>query len=87
MERMTVRLMAGLLVTTALASAALADFKADAVAEAKKIAEGQTLSGYIEVIGQNSGAEGETLQQVYAAFTEATGGAPAGDPTARRGEY
>jgi alpha-glucoside transport system substrate-binding protein len=73
MERMTVRLMAGLLVTTALASAALADFKADAVAEAKKIAEGQTLTGYIEVIGQNSGAEGETLQQVYAAFTEATG--------------
>lgn len=44
-----------------------------AVAEAKRIAEGVPSGGYVEVIGQNSGAEGQTLQDVYAAFTEATG--------------
>ncbi|TPW28108.1 ABC transporter substrate-binding protein [Pararhizobium mangrovi] len=44
-----------------------------AVAEAKKIAEGKQLSGTIEMISQNSGAEGQTLQDVYKAFTDATG--------------
>lgn len=74
------RLCAGLCVSTALATllatAALAQddaFHTAAVAEAKKIAEGQTLTGYVEMIGQNSGGEGETLQKVYAAFSEATG--------------
>lgn len=41
--------------------------------EAARIGDGQALSGSVEVVGQNSGAEGETLQAVYAAFTEATG--------------
>ncbi len=49
------------------------DYKAAAVAEAKKVAEGQNLSGSIEMIGVNSGVEGETLQQLYAAFTEGAG--------------
>lgn len=44
-----------------------------AVAESKRIAEGKSLTGYVEVIGQASGAEGQTLQDVYAAFTEGTG--------------
>ncbi|EPX82440.1 ABC-type sugar transport system, periplasmic component [Rubellimicrobium thermophilum DSM 16684] len=44
-----------------------------AVAEARRIAEGQDLSGYVEMIGQNSGVEGQTLEQVYAAFEEGTG--------------
>lgn len=44
-----------------------------AVAEAKRVAEGVEAGGYVEVLGQNSGAEGQTLQDVYAAFTEATG--------------
>lgn len=44
-----------------------------AVAESQRIAEGQELSGYVEMIGQNSGAEGQTLEAVYAAFEEGTG--------------
>lgn len=44
-----------------------------AVAEAKRVAEGLPSGGYVEVLGQNSGAEGQTLQDVYSAFTEATG--------------
>ena len=45
----------------------------EAVAAAKDIAGDQSLSGSIEFIGVNGGAEGEVLQGVYAAFTEATG--------------
>jgi alpha-glucoside transport system substrate-binding protein len=65
-----------LLATVSVAPLAMAQddpLYAAAVAEAARIAEGQSLSGYVEVVGQNSGAEGETLQAVYAAFTEATG--------------
>ncbi|MGZ9809928.1 ABC transporter substrate-binding protein [Pseudoroseicyclus sp. H15] len=69
-------LSAGILLAALGTSAAAQDETAAfdaAVAEAQRIAEGQELTGYIEFIGQNSGAEGETLQQVYAAFTEGTG--------------
>ncbi|WP_083928409.1 ABC transporter substrate-binding protein [Marinobacterium rhizophilum] len=44
-----------------------------AVEEAARIAKGYDLSGYVEFIGQNSGAEGQTLQKVYAAFTQGAG--------------
>lgn len=43
-----------------------------AVAEAKKITNGQQLASSLEMIGYNAGAEGQTLEQVYRAFTEAT---------------
>ena len=46
---------------------------AKAVAKAKEIAGGKTLGGSIEYIGPNGGAEGEILQSVYKAFTDATG--------------
>jgi alpha-glucoside transport system substrate-binding protein len=59
--------------SSATTSAGSNDYKAAAVAEAKKIAEGQNLSGSIEMIGANSGVEGDTLQQLYAAFTEGAG--------------
>src|SRR3954466_4150915 len=45
----------------------------DAVAKAKEIAGNKQLGGSIEYIGPNGGAEGEVLQSVYKAFTEATG--------------
>ncbi len=45
----------------------------DAVAKAKDIAGNKQLGGSIEYIGPNGGAEGEVLQSVYKAFTEATG--------------
>ncbi len=41
-----------------------------AVAEAKSIANGKKLDSSLEMIGNNSGAEGQTLQEVYKAFTE-----------------
>lgn len=44
-----------------------------AVAEAKSLAKGQKLESSISMLGANSGAEGQTLQQVYKAFTEGTG--------------
>ena len=62
--------------STLLTAAVLAQdstYKDAAIAEAARIAEGLESGGYVEVIGQNSGAEGQTLQDVYAAFTEATG--------------
>jgi alpha-glucoside transport system substrate-binding protein len=58
---------------TTSASAGGTDYQAAAVAEAKKITDGQGLSGSIEMIGVNSGVEGETLQKLYAAFTEGSG--------------
>lgn len=59
---------------TAVSTATGAEqYKAAAVAEAKKIAAGQSLSGSIEMIGVNSGVEGKTLEQLYAAFTEGAG--------------
>ncbi len=71
------RLAYGIAASAFLSSVAFAQdaspYRDAAVAEAQRIAEGQTLSGYLEVLGQNSGAEGQTLQEVYAAFTEATG--------------
>lgn len=50
-----------------------ANYRDAAVAEAKRIGQGLEPGGYIEIIGQNSGAEGQTLQDVYSAFAEATG--------------
>lgn len=44
-----------------------------AVAEAKSLAKTQKLASSISMIGVNSGVEGQTLQQVYKAFTEGTG--------------
>lgn len=44
-----------------------------AVAEARKIAEGQQLAPSLEMMGYNSGVEGQTLEQVYKAFTEGAG--------------
>lgn len=44
-----------------------------AVAEAKRLADGQELEATISMIGVNSGAEGETLEQLYGAFTAGTG--------------
>jgi len=44
-----------------------------AVAEAKKLTEGVKLGDSLEYVGQNSGAEGQTLEKVYAAFQDATG--------------
>ncbi len=44
-----------------------------AVAEAKSLAKGQKLAPSISMIGANSGVEGQTLQQVYKAFTAGTG--------------
>lgn len=71
------RLAYGVAASVILSSVALAQdanpARDAAVAEAQRIAEGQNLTGYVEVLGQNSGAEGQTLQDVYAAFTEATG--------------
>lgn len=73
------RLAYGVAATALLSSVALAQdanpLRDAAVAEAKVIAEaaGAQPGGYVEVLGQNSGAEGQTLQDVYAAFTEATG--------------
>lgn len=48
-------------------------FRDAAVAEAARIAGGLSLSGTVEFIGQNSGVEGQTLQDVYAAFSEGSG--------------
>ena len=59
--------------TAAATASGSGQYKDAAVAEAKKIAQGQNLSGSIEMIGVNSGVEGQTLQQLYAAFTEGTG--------------
>lgn len=73
------RLAYGVAASAILSSVALAQdanpIRDAAVAEAKAIAEeaGAQSGGYVEVLGQNSGAEGQTLQDVYAAFTEATG--------------
>jgi len=44
-----------------------------AVAEAKSLAKGKKLESSISMIGVNSGAEGQTLEQLYKAFTEGTG--------------
>ena len=44
-----------------------------AVAKAKELAGDQELDSSLEFIGVNGGAEGEVLQSVYKAFTEATG--------------
>jgi alpha-glucoside transport system substrate-binding protein len=44
-----------------------------AVAKAKDIAGDAKLDSSLEYIGPNGGAEGEVLQSVYKAFTEATG--------------
>jgi len=44
-----------------------------AVAEAKAIANGKKLNPSLSMIGSNSGAEGQTLQDVYKAFTEGAG--------------
>ncbi|QQR39491.1 ABC transporter substrate-binding protein [Devosia rhizoryzae] len=67
----------GVALSAVSSAAALAQdanqYRDAAVAEAKRIAEGIEPGGYVEVIGQNSGAEGQTLQDVYAAFSEATG--------------
>lgn len=75
--RLTTRLAGGVAVAALFASVASAQdanpFHAAAVAEAARIAEGVTLDGYIEMIGQNSGPEGQSLELVYTAFTEATG--------------
>lgn len=59
--------------TTSASAGANSEYRTAAVAEAKKIAAGQNLSGSIEMIGVNSGVEGDTLQQLYAAFTEGSG--------------
>lgn len=48
-------------------------YYAAAVAEAKKIANGQKLGSSLEMIGANSGVEGQTLQTLYTAFTAGTG--------------
>jgi alpha-glucoside transport system substrate-binding protein len=50
-----------------------ADLYDAAVQKAKDLAGGEQLGGSIEYIGPNGGAEGEVLQSVYKAFTEATG--------------
>jgi len=78
---MTLKMLAGraaysAALSTLLTASVLAQdtaYRDAAVAEAARIAEGLEVGGYVEVIGQNSGAEGQTLQDVYAAFTEATG--------------
>jgi alpha-glucoside transport system substrate-binding protein len=44
-----------------------------AVAKAKELAGDEKLDASLEFIGVNGGAEGEVLQSVYKAFTEATG--------------
>ena len=50
-----------------------ATYYKEAVAEAKKLASGKKLDGSLEMLGLNSGAEGQTLQQLYKAFTEGAG--------------
>ena len=78
-SQFAVRLAYGVAVSAILSSVALAQdanpYRDAAVAEAKRIATeaGAQSGSYVEVLGQNSGAEGQTLQDVYAAFTEATG--------------
>ncbi|WP_339112582.1 extracellular solute-binding protein [Thioclava sp. GXIMD2076] len=64
-----------LLVVTGIAPAFAQDnpYYDAAVAEAKKIAAGKDLAGSLEMIGQASGAEGQTLQTVYDAFKAGTG--------------
>ncbi len=44
-----------------------------AVAKAKDISGGAKLASSLEYVGPNGGAEGDVLQSVYKAFTEATG--------------
>lgn len=54
-------------------AATTGDYYKAAVAEAKSLAKGQKLAPSLSMIGVNSGVEGQTLQQLYKAFTEGSG--------------
>ena len=59
--------------SNASASSGNSQYYQAAVNEAKQIASGKKLASSLTMIGSNSGAEGQTLQKVYQAFTDATG--------------
>jgi alpha-glucoside transport system substrate-binding protein len=59
--------------TAAVSPPGKTELIAAATAKAEEIAEGEELSGSIELIGPNGGKEGEILQSLYEPFTEATG--------------
>ena len=48
-------------------------YYAAAVDEAKSLANGQKLDSSLEMIGVNSGVEGQTLEKLYKAFTDGAG--------------
>lgn len=50
-----------------------AEYYKAAVAEAKAIADGKDLNKSLEMVGLNSGGDGQALQELYKAFTEGTG--------------
>lgn len=78
--RTTLMASSAMVLTLALAGAALAQevnldptLIAAAEAKAKALAEGQNLSGSLEIIGQNGGYEGAIAEATFKPFADATG--------------